>query len=154
MLTHESLRKLKNDEKASKSIMPLPQDFFQQFQSYVEAKERLTKDPWEIESAKRLLQDLLEIREKKLLDAAFYCARSGELPDNLSRREKAFLDGVVEHIRKFHSRGEGEVEMLRDVPEFVAPDMSHHGPFRKGDAAKLPPEVASLLVEKGAARAK
>jgi len=160
MLTYESLRRFVNEEKDSKALARLPDGFFKQAESYLKGKEKLKKgDDWELESASRLLQDLLEIRERKLLIHAFYFVRAGPAPENMAPREKKFFEKVVQNIKAFHSENPRQeedpkpgIKMLQDVPEFVAPDMKTYGPFRKGEKASVPDEVKKLFIEKGFAR--
>ncbi|MBL7160853.1 MAG: hypothetical protein ISS93_03330 [Candidatus Aenigmarchaeota archaeon] len=161
MLTYESLRKFVNDERASKSLIDLPKDFFQQAQEYLKGKESLNEVSWETDSAKRLLQDLLELREKKLLMAAFYKVRSGLQPENLTAEENQFFDQVVKGLEAFRKARSpatknpaSGLEATQDITAFVGLDMKTYGPFKKGDSFQIPGEVASLLVKKGIAKAK
>jgi DNA replication initiation complex subunit (GINS family) len=159
MLTYESLRRFVHEEKNSNSFVSLPRDFFEQARSYLQGKEEMQKeDKWELDSARRLLNDLLEIRERKILIAALYYLRAGVEPENITGEEKALFERVVGVLKDFQKtkkkvleRGKG-VEFLQDVHEFVGPDMKTYGPFRKGDRADLPEEVSKVFIEKGVAR--
>ena len=161
MLTYESLRKIVTEERSKNTFMSLPDDFFSQAAAYLKDKEKVGTDKWELESAKRMLQDLLEAREKKILMASLYFSRVGTVPEGMTAGEKGFFDKIVASLKEFQKgRGslagpaaEGKtVELLQDVPEFVAPDMKTYGPSKKGEAATLPAEVAELLVKKGLAK--
>lgn len=45
-----------------------------------------------------------------------------------------------------------EVRMLEDIPELTGPDLKNYGPYKKGDVAELPSELAVLIVNKGKGR--
>jgi len=165
MLTYEVIRKLAMDEKASPKLNKMPADFFENVKVYLEKKGKIAQskeDRWELDSARRWLQDLLNIRERKLLLIAPAFIESGVMPGEASPEEKEFFDRLVEHIREFRSRkktileGKREklaaVAFLQDVPKFIGADMRNYGPFRRGDVANMPEANASLLLEKQAAK--
>lgn len=160
MLTYDSIRKMVYEEQTAPGLTNIPDDFFAQAQSYIRAKEKLQKDDaWELNSAKELMGHLLELREKKIIIAALFYVRSGVGPDNMTPEERLLFDRVVEEVKKFQAvknqllKPTG-LEILQDIPQFVAPDMKTYGPFKKGDIAALPEDVAKLFIEKGAARPK
>ncbi len=165
MLTYETLRKIVQEERASNSLTRLPEDFFEAVKVYLEKKAKISEskdDVWELESARRTLQDLLEIRDRKIVTAALYFERSGVVPDNITPEEKEFFDAFVKNIKEFKTmrknilEGKPEkkelVAVLDDVPRFVGVNMKEYGPFRKGDVVTLPEENAKLLLEKKQAR--
>jgi len=165
MLTYETIRKLVMDEKAAPKLNKLPEDFFENVRIYLEKKSKISdskEDRWELDSARRWLQDLLDIRERKLLMIAPAFVKSGALPGDITLEEKDFFDRVVEQLKGFQSRKrdvlEGKMEklesvaFLQDVPKFVGINMSNYGPFKQGDVASLPEENAKLLVENQAAK--
>jgi len=165
MLTYEAIRKLAMEEKAASKLNKLPEDFFEKVKLYLHKKEKIAgnkEDRWELDSAKRWLQDLLSIREQKLLMIASAFVSSGVMPGEFTSEEKEFFDGLVEHIKEFRARKkevlEGEKEdleavaLLQEVPKFVGVNMRNYGPFKKGDVANIPEGNAKLLVEKHAAK--
>jgi DNA replication initiation complex subunit (GINS family) len=162
MLTYETLRRMMTDEKKSNKLLNLPENFFDEVKTYLENKAKFTsskEDAWELDSSRRVLQDLMEIREGKLITFALFHVRSGVNPGSLTREEKKFFDGVVERIRHFQSEREeifhGKKEKMRAVaflesmPQFVGSDMKNYGPFERGDIATVPEANAKLLIEKG-----
>lgn len=158
MLTYESIRDFVVKEKEATGFTELPKDFFSQAAVYIKVKSSAGKESWELDSAKRLLQDLGEMRERKLLVAAFYFVRSGVVPANITPDEKVFLENVVQNIRNFQKSNSPEppkiqdLEFTEDVPRFVAPDMKEYGPFKKGESPQLPEDVKKLFLEKGLAK--
>lgn len=166
MLTYESLRKTRDAEVAQRSALArLPEGFFESVRAFIENKMRLSEgkeDKWEAENARMLLEDILRAREVKLMLAAMNLVSAGEPPENALPEEMEFAEGIATRIREFRrnrkesvsreeARGAG-VAFLEDMPAFVGTDMRNYGPFRKGDIATLPEDVAGLLVQKGAAR--
>lgn len=165
MITFETIRRIKNDEKNSAKLIELPENFFQDVMSYLESKSKMRhnkEDAWEFESAKSMLQDILEIREKKLVNLALYNVRTGITPGNLQPEEQEFFDSVVKALKVFNEKrkqillGKKHKSMvvaaLEDMPEFVGIDMKTYGPFKKGDIFTVPEENAKLLIEKNLAR--
>ncbi len=162
MITYDAIRKVMMDERNSTKLTELPENFFAEVMAYLESKAKLRQnkeDAWEFESAKRLVQDILEIREKKVVNLALYHVRSGISPGKLTNEEKELFDSVVESAKTFQKRmketlsGRREklvlIAMLDDVPEFMGTDMKSHGPFKKGDMVTLPEETAEFLISKG-----
>ena len=165
MLTYESLRKIRDSEVTQRSTLSkLPEGFFESVRAFIENKMRLSEgkeDKWEAENARMLLEDILKAREMKLMLAAMNLVSTDEKPENAMPEEMKFIEGVATHLKEFRSNRKdsisrqepkGNVAFLEDIPVFVGTDMRNYGPFRKGDIATLPEDVAELLVTKNAAR--
>ncbi|UCD04404.1 MAG: hypothetical protein JSW73_02085 [Candidatus Woesearchaeota archaeon] len=45
-----------------------------------------------------------------------------------------------------------EIRVLEDIPELTGPDLKNYGPYKKGDVAELPSELAVLIINKGKGR--
>lgn len=45
-----------------------------------------------------------------------------------------------------------EIRILDDIPELTGPDLKNYGPYKKGDVAELPAELAVLIINKGKGR--
>lgn len=158
MITYEALRKLISNEKSNRILQELPNDFFIQVNNYLKNKAQMTgkEDRWELESAKNIIQDLMNIRERKILQLALYASKSGIKVNNLTPVEKEFFDSLVNLIKDFRKKREKVSEektimvaFLKNVPKFIGIDMKTYGPFSEGDVASLPEENAKLLIEKG-----
>ncbi|MBI4020005.1 MAG: DNA replication complex GINS family protein [Candidatus Aenigmarchaeota archaeon] len=160
MLTFDAIRKVVNEEKERQALAKLPENFFEETKAYLRNKERLAKgkeDLWEAESLRRLLQDMMEMRERKILQAALFYTRSGVEPENLAGGEEALFRSVAGVVRKFREEREGMlketsrlslVALLGDLPEFVGTDLKAYGPYRQGDVATVPEDAAKVLAEK------
>lgn len=165
MLTYETIRKLVIEEKNSPKLIELPDNFFQDVKAYIENKAKVSEgkeDVWELDNSKRMLQDLLDSRESKLVKLALIHVRAGVTPGKVMPEEKAFFDSLVESIRRFQDsrketlegqREESEtIAILDEVPKFVGINMKTYGPLKKGDVARIPKENSQLLISKGLAR--
>ena len=102
MLSYETIRKIANDEKNSQKLVELPEGFFEEIKIYLDKKAKLNEsktDIWELQSARRVLQDILDIRERKLVNMALFNVRSGLTPDNLTHDEREFFNTLVNNIK-------------------------------------------------------
>lgn len=165
MLTYEGIRKIVHEERTSQALTSIPEGFFREVKEYLEKKSQITKEKgenWELENAKILLKEILRLREKKILLAAFNFVNVGKIPENLTPEEKEFFQDVADALKKFQKKRkeiiEGKTEkkkvlaFLSDVPRFVGIDMKTYGPYKSGDVATVPEEIAELLISKGMAR--
>lgn len=165
MLTYETIRKIVSEERSNSKLCRLPEDFFKEVKGYLEIKGHMTErkeDQWEYESTKRLIQDLLEMRERKILNLAMFHTRSGMVSEDLTKEEAEFFSNVVRAIKEFHEKRKREVEgepedleliaVLKPTEKFVGTNLKEYGPFKEGDIATLPKENARLLVDRRFAR--
>lgn len=165
MLTYEVLREFVIKEKNSQKLIELPDNFFQDARDYLGSKSKMCEgkeDLWELDNSKRMLQDLLDARENKLVKLALVFVRAGVTPGMVMPEEKAFFDSMVQAIRTFQDARKEAIEgqkeemetvaALDDVPKFVGVDMKTYGPLKKGDMARVPRDSAQLLISKGMAK--
>jgi DNA replication initiation complex subunit (GINS family) len=165
MLTYDAISRAVEQERISKTLVGLPEGFFEDARLYIESKSKVSgvkDDPWELENAKRLLQDLMEIRERKILTLSLYFVRSGVSPNNMAGEEKAFFDSIVQSLRSFQLKKKEMVEgrpevrwtvaMLDGVQEFLDTGLKKYGPYEKGDIVSMPEDFAKLLVGRGIAK--
>lgn len=163
MITYEAIRKAVGEEKNNNRLSRLPEGFYAEIKEYLDKKAKLhdKEDKWELDSAHNTLQDLLEIRERKVLLSALFGARTGVIPENMLLAERDFFDKTVELIKEFRENksknmsAEPEmtgVEFTENVEAFVGIDAKNYGPFVPGDSASLPKENARLLMKKSLAK--
>ncbi len=165
MLTYEAIRRIVGEERTTQKLVALPDDFFNRIKEYLSHKAKIAdtkEDAWELASAKRVLQDLLDMRERKILNLAVYSLRSGTEPENMTPEEKELFNAVSTNIKEFQEKRklvlEGREErteniaLLEDVPEFMGTNLKKYGPFKKGEIVTLPEDVSKVLEEKGAAK--
>jgi DNA replication initiation complex subunit (GINS family) len=165
MLTYETLREYVIKEKNSAKLIELPDNFFQDVKAYLENKAKVSdgkEDLWELDNSKRMLQDLLDSRESKLVKLALVFVRAGVTPGKVMPEEKTLFDSLVQNIKAFQEarkeaiEGKGEemgtVAILEEVPRFIGVNMKEYGPFKSGDVARVPKENSDLLVSKSMAK--
>ena len=163
MITYETLRKIEQEERVSRKLSQLPPNFLQEAMDYLEKKETIAQekdDKWEHETAKQRVQNVMEMRERKILNFTLSFVRSGAIPENMTPEERDLFDKIVKNLHEFQGQRKkamsGEkfnmkaVAFLQEIPQFVGIDMGYYGPYKAGDIATVPEENAKVLIEKGA----
>jgi DNA replication initiation complex subunit (GINS family) len=173
VLTYESLREIQRNEKKSEKLFELEEDFFESIQKYFEQREN-SKDNGsviELENAKTILRDIVDRRERKILNQALRATRTHEKVDTsaMTDSEKKLFDELIVTLKKYRIDiiGEAEVEpepeeteeeadlvkvkILEDLPAIVGSDFEDYGPFKEGDVVDLPPENAEIFISKAKA---
>jgi len=164
MITYETLRRMEQEERNSKKLSRLPEHFFREVREYLARKEAVSEekgDPREFQAARQRFEDMMELRERKMVNFSLSFARTGAEPEDMLPEERELLGAMSAGLRSFRERREKlvsggpavmvAVAFLEDVPQFVGIDMEAYGPFSKGDIATIPEENARVLGEKGAA---
>jgi DNA replication initiation complex subunit (GINS family) len=156
-----------------------------------ETQQSLTTTNVELEKQKRLvkhirkqLNDLIDLRQKKIINSARMRAK---LPstiinnDLLTPEEKEFFDNTVKLFRSFkkdllnkeispeeikntqtkenttktiETKENMTVKFLVDMPKFYGPKKQILGPYKKEQIAEVPTLIAKALIKKGRATAK
>ena len=126
---------------------------------------------------KRLIRQLYELRERKIIDMALNRSRtqSSLLDDSaLLSEEKTFYETLITRMdeqrrdllyqilnaqaqapssepdKKVEKKKEMDITLKfsDDVEQFVDEEMNEHGPFAEGDVATLPANLAQMLIER------
>jgi DNA replication initiation complex subunit (GINS family) len=172
----DELVKIHRDEKTSRELVELPEDFYQRIASYV---SQLAS---ELKHGDALRQELLqeELRNIVLMVQEIHLARvfkamdkmtRGHLPAQSIERERYAFSEIRQSLEKLQAdlvypaiSGKVAVQapldltnvllmMLTDVQEkIIGVDMRNYGPFAKGEIASLPAQNAEIMVRHGAAR--
>ena len=175
VLTYESLREIQRNEKKSEKLFELNEDFFESSQQYFEQRQK-SKDNGnmiELENAKTILRDIVDRRERKILNQALRATRTHERVETsaMTTSEKELFDELISTLKKYRTDiiGEAEkepepeeieerektglmkVKILEDLPAIVGSDFEDYGPFKRGDVVELPPENAEIFISKGKA---
>ncbi len=163
MITYETLRRIEQEEKNYAKLTKLPQNFLQEAMDYLEKKETMAQekdDKWEHQTAKQRVSNIMNMRERKIVNFTLSFVRSGAIPENMTPEERELFDKVVGNLQDFQGQRKkamsGEkftmkaVAFLQEIPQFVGIDMGYYGPFKTGDIATVPEENARVLIEKGA----
>jgi len=195
LITYETLFEILQKEKSRKELQKLPQNFHKNFLKYLEEKTLIlssqkSKDSVfsnevgrtekQLENIKRIIKDLYERRERKILEAALFSARSTktnsqikssmlkeevdlfeELKKSLTLSRNSILLNLLEgkppEIKAKTLKSEiGKnnnilIKFIASVPKFVGTDNFVYGPFEKEDITLIPSNISQILVTKNRA---
>ena len=170
---YSELYKAWKSEITSDEPQPLPDDFYQRAEAYlngadqnVPADEHTAKGRLllkEKEVVKRLLLELRGARLRKLLASAQIGKEINTA--NLTQEERNLAKDFESSLQVFN-QGKHEprppaaeeivdlsvLRFLQDIPEIVGTDLRIYGPYKKEDVGSLPSQNAIALVKQGAAK--
>ena len=117
MITYETIRNAHRAEKGEE-LQKLPEGFFDAVKRWFSHKEKLkdTTSLLEVENAKKLLEDIINMRERKIVLSALRTIRGELPPTNLSDEERKFFDEVVNSLNSFKNNMN---ERFRSFDEIV-----------------------------------
>ncbi len=158
-ITFEFLRSVQRKEKSEPTLSKIPSNFFEISKEYLERKRKMIKDKkdeYEVRNIKRVLEDIFNTREKKIINFALLAARTDISIENLTEEEKEFFEKIKDLIKKrrknvlisLSENNKVRVKFLQDMPKFIGMDEVTYGPFKSGDEADIPIENARVLEEK------
>lgn len=191
VITYETLYELLRREKFRAEIQKLDSTFFIDVSNYLKNKEAILKSQekndsifasrevdktrTQLRNVKRIIKELYERRERKILQIALMVSRGGTVDENaLLANEKELFNSLLENIQRYKESSLGfisgngfmseplkeqkplkrEEELKEDrctvrflcaMPEFMGPDFNTYGPFEEGQSIKLPEEVAQMV---------
>ena len=188
MITYETLYELLRTEKYKKELQTLSNTFLQDVIEYLQEKENIiqsqekqdslfaseiNKTKRQLENTKRILKELYERRERKIIDLALLSSRSKEpqeissmLPQehehfqniltnlDIARNNILFsilskkLPSIKPKTIKTENKQNKTIRFVKSVPKFLDTELNIHGPFEKEDIASLPSKIANLLITK------
>lgn len=115
----------------------------------------------EIDNATRIVNDLINIRERKIINRAIFTSRSNENIEDTSNMieiEKKLYDFLNVELKKFRKSYLYEIEnkelndkkhkkyvVLEDIP-LLSDGINEYGPYKKNDFIELPSNIANILV--------
>lgn len=193
VITYETLYEVLRLEKYRAELQKLDDSFFEKLTKYLEEKKAIllsseTKDSMfasqtviktrkQIENIQKLIKELYEKRESKIIQMAMYASRMDAQPAEITallKDEKDMYDSVVEQLNCFRSgvlynlmnakkpkitkpksikmdempqEGNKLVRFTQAVPQFVGEDMNVYGPFESEDIANLPIIISEILIK-------
>ena len=178
IITYETIRAIHRAEK-DEQLQKLPDNFYNTVKNWIvhKQKQKDTLSLLEVENTKKLLDDIISRRERKIVLSALRTVRGELPPKNLTEDEQKFFDSIVNSLKSFregvkeqvtsydkviedkieearqqlNTNGKIILKMISDMPRFIGPDMNYYGPLKIGEIISLPKEVAGQLVEKKAA---
>lgn len=115
----------------------------------------------EIDNATRIVNDLINIRERKIINRAIFTSRSNENIEDTSNMieiEKKLYDFLNVELKKFRKSYLYEIEnrkvndkkhkkyvVLEDIP-LLSDGINEYGPYEKNDFIELPSNIANILI--------
>lgn len=200
LITYENLYDLLRREKFKQELQKLDKDFFKEVIGYLTNKKAILnsqekkdnifasteveKTRTQLKNIKKILKELYEKRESKILKQAIMSSRCGGNGYNTAAmlpEEKVFFNTILKNLDLYRSEilqnlfkcclpkvkkpkdlkvgSENEdniveVFVTSNMPEFIGPDLNPYGPFKKDVVVKLPKEVAENLIKNKQARKK
>jgi len=180
VMTYESLYDTKRREITRNDLQKLPENFFEDVAKYLEekktmldkqnkkdnvfSKKEVERTKLQLKNGKRILKELIEKREFKIMQLASSSNRTDqdytnmmhecevEFYENLKGIITKFKENVLNNTKKVENKEEIseflKLEFLEKVPQFMGEDMNKYGPFECGNIADIPPKVANILLTK------
>jgi DNA replication initiation complex subunit (GINS family) len=194
IITYETLYEIMRREKFRPELQVLNKEFFEDLVKYFNEKKSILesqqkkksiftpsetqKTQKQIENIKKIIRELYEKRENKIIQLAMFASRNNDNPlfqEMLPEERKFFKEllGVINNYRKniLYNLIEGKhpeikqpekpkelktekkdsikmVRFLQSIPKFIGTDLNIYGPFEEEEIAALPSEVVDLLTKK------
>jgi DNA replication initiation complex subunit (GINS family) len=175
MITYNDIYEAARKERYSEQLQPIPKNFIIEFSKYLKEKKELVSDNQDfsdavikmkkqLENAMTLFKELIIRRRKKILNLVLIATETGiskqDFENMLSIEKELFeelmkcMDTSDKKLESSLNNGVGEKEQkndlilfISDVEEFMGMEGESMGPYKKGQIANLPKEVAKILVE-------
>ncbi len=192
IITFETLYELLRLEKNRPDIQQLSESFYFDVIKYLKEKKAILesqeskksifadievkKTRKQLENITKILKDLYEKRESKIINLALIASRTNpennqisllkeekelynELIDVFSRYRNSIQNRLIDGklpilekpkgLKKENNPKNQLVRFLQPVPKFISTDLKVYGPFEKEDVANLQEEVVGVLIKKG-----
>lgn len=105
LITYETIRAVHRNEK-DEVLQQLPEGFYLAVKNWLTQK-RTNHDTYsllEAENAKKLMEDIINRREKKIVLSALRTVRGELPPKTLTDSEQKFFDGIVFSLKSFRDK--------------------------------------------------
>lgn len=194
IITYETLYEILRKEKYRQELQKLPDSFLYDVVKYVTektailesqkskesifARKEIEATQKQLQNLKRIIKEIYERRETKIIQLATYASRSDLkakeienmlpeelkfyecLKDNLNHFKKGILTSMlegkipeVEEPKELKTQKKQEnllkrIRFIYPVPSFIGTDLQTYGPFEREDIANMPSKIAHLLIKK------
>ena len=181
MITYNEIYEALRKERYSEQLQPLPKSFIKEVSEYFKEKkiiseksgdifsDAISKTKKQFENAVSLFKELMLRRKKKLLNLSFVATETGISKrdyENMLSFEKEIFDSIMKSMengdknlasllngREEEKKKNKLLVFLKDTEEFLSMDGEKLGPFKSGEIANLPVEIAGILISDGKAEA-
>tara|TARA_Y100000310_G_C20350748_1_gene654221 strand:- start:41 stop:658 length:618 start_codon:yes stop_codon:yes gene_type:complete len=192
IITYENLYEILRREKYRTELQKLDETFYKDVVKYLQEKRailesqakkdnifastELEKTQTQLKNVLKIIRELYEKRENKIVQFSLFTSRSKNpqdtstmlpeeqqfyhaLKDTFDNYRAGILRNLLENklpeIKKNQQKplkieektDSLHILILKDIPEFVGPDLEVYGPYTKDEKAKLPEMVAKLLIQ-------
>jgi len=191
IITYEALYEIFRREKYQAELQKLDPTFFTEITKYISEKEEILssqkqkdsifasaeiqKTKKQIENIRKILKELYEKRETKILQLALVSSRTSpdakSLPALLPE-EKQLYEQLINHLNHYresilHAVLEAKmpimektkdikideeptklIRILHPIPRFLGTDLKTYGPFEEEELIALPKAIADVIVDK------
>ncbi len=193
VITYETLYDILRREKMRAELQPLDKDFLQKVVKYLKEKQSILesqikkvsvfsssetqKTQKQIENIKRMVKELYERREKKIIESALFSSRMNEkvsfqemlkeesiLYEKLIATLNSFRKGVLfnvltlkepkienedkpKELKTENKPNNKLVRFIHATPKFLGDDLKVYGPFEEENIAALPLKAAKILIK-------
>lgn len=178
MITYNDIYEAARKERYSEQLQPLPKNFVQEVSSYLKDKKEIAlresdsfsdviiKTKKQLENAITLFKELMIRRRKKILSLVLIASETGISKqdfENMLVFEKELFERLAECVDSSdkeldkalngeEAKKENEFIMFKEnLGEFIGLDSEKIGPFKQGEMANVPKEIAKILIDDGKA---
>ncbi len=118
LITYETIRNAHRAEK-EEELQKLPPDFFESVRNWFSHKEKMkdTVSLLEIENAKKLIDDIINRREKKIVLAALRTMRGDVPPQNMTNEERVLFDEIIKILKSYKEKLEEKIRSPIEIVE-------------------------------------
>jgi len=118
IITYETIRNAHRAEK-EEELQKLQEGFFESVRNWFKIKEKQkdTTSLLEVENAKKLLEDVINRRQKKIVLAALSTVRGQLPPSGLNDEERKFFDDIVNALKLFKNYMNEKFRSFDDIAE-------------------------------------
>jgi len=180
-LTYETLYEILRKERIKQELQNLEKTFYRDVNKYIKdkvdvletqkqkssifAQKEIEKTEKQLDNVKKIIRELYEKRELKIVQLALSSAKIRKMDDlpELLPEEKVMFEILVKAL-KIHRENiinnilekpkdikiDQEVKLIRftqAVPKFMADDNNEYGPFEEEYIALLPSKVVEILIK-------
>lgn len=185
-ITYDTIYEKLRLEKVHPELQELDKNFLKDLAEYIKekkdilnsqeqkdnvfAKIEIEKTKKQLRSINRILKELYEKRENKIIELALIASRTKQENiqwDTLLPEEKLLFETLVKDLNKFREdilintqennkpkdintsieEKNKLVRFLHPLPKFVGTDLQIYGPFEEQDIANIPEEIAEILIK-------
>ncbi len=192
IITYENLYEILRREKYRTELQKIDETFYQDVVKYLQEKTAILesqvkkqsifasteveKTQTQLKNILKILKELYEKRENKIIQFAIFCSRSknsqdtstmlpeefafySQLKETLDLYREGLLNTLLQNkipsiliedpkaLKTEEKTNSLSIHVLKEIPEFVGPDLAVYGPFKAGETHELPAMIAQMLID-------